>query len=431
MKQKHLLILLVATAAAIFATTLKFGDEVEVTAADQAGEKLYADLVQRVNDVSQIEITQGTQSITVQKAEDDSWRLTEMGSYPVQFETVKQYLMTFTGLERIEPKTQTASLYERIGVQEPGAESPSKLVVLKDESGAQLAALIVGNSSDAQKPQHYVRKSGEAQSWLVAGALDISTDHTTWIDKEILNLEGPRMRQVEITRPDAEPLVIFKDAKEDANFQVQDLPEERELRFPTVANSVGSALAFLNLDDVKPQSEIDWEGGPKTSARFATWDGLVVTAQTVTLGETMWVKFDASYAEPQEPVGPSAPEVSDSEDAAQAAPAAEDDGPSPAEVKLEITELNARLKGWAYTFPSYKNSNFNKRMDELLAEIVEETESAEPEMPEGEAAPNFDQLMKEFQLETEGLKQAPEDNSAAVESVPEDASAAADPEKDK
>ncbi len=403
MKQKNLLILLVATAAAIYATTLKFGDEVEVTAADQAGEKLYADLAQRVNDVSQIEITQGTESITVQKAEDDSWRLTQMGSYPVKFETVKQYLMTFTGLERIEPKTQTASLYERIGVQDPGAESPSKLVVLKDEGGSPLASLIVGNSSDAQKPQYYVRKSGEDQSWLVAGALDIATDHTNWIDKEILNLEGPRMRQVEITRPDAEPLVIFKDAKEDANFQVQGVPEERELRFPTVANSVGSALAFLNLDDVKPQSEIDWEAGPNTTARFSAWDGLVVTAQTVTLDETMWVKFEASYSEPSEPVGPAAPEDPEAE-----APA-EDDGPSPAEVKLEVTKLNARLGGWAYTFPSYKNSNFNKQMDELLAEIVEEPVGNDSEVPAGEAEPNFEELMKEFQMESENLKQAPQD----------------------
>src|ERR1700730_12860502 len=91
-------------------------------------------------------------------------------------------------LNWVEPKAQTPDLYPRLDVEDPG-HGKSALVAVKNKSGGDLAQAIVGKRRydrlGAGNDGVYLRKPGEAQTWLARGTLDPTGDPSSWLEREI------------------------------------------------------------------------------------------------------------------------------------------------------------------------------------------------------------------------------------------------------
>lgn len=402
MKPKTIAILLVLTAGTVTAAVIARGGRERAGAGSaESGQLLFPALAARVNEVAALKLVKGAETFEVARG-DKGWGLTSRGGYPVELENVKKAILAVSRLEIVEVKTSKAERYGELGLQEPGSEgADSAQLTLADKSGNAMASVIVGHSSfSGAKPTLYVRRAGEAQSYCCKGELTLDTAATRWIKADVLKLDRERTRAVEIDHPDGQVCAIEKSKPEDADFAVRDVPQGRELLSSSTAATLGTALTWLNVDDVKPAAEVDFSAAPGPKSVFKCFDGLVVAVETTEVDGKTWARFAASFEEPPPPVAPEAPAseapaagaAPDESAAPQAAPAAavaaatEPKAAAPApkikspdDVKKEVEELNARLGGWAYQIPSYKAGTFKKRTEEFLKPLPA------PEAPAAEA----------------------------------------------
>jgi len=344
------------------------------------------------NDVTTLQVVDADGSLTVDKV-DEAWTLVERGGYPVDVDKVKQAVLGLSQLLIEEPKTSLPENFSKLGVAEPGtADSTATKVTLKDASGTIVAAAILGESKFRRGSQAlYVRREGENQVYLCEGRLQIDARPTSWIERDLLRLEGDRVASVRVAHPDGEEVLIGRDPDNAEQFLVENIPPGREQKFAGVANSLGTALNYLSLEDVAPAAEVDFSAEPLAQTTFRCKDGLVLQAQTARFEEGTWLRLGASYEEPPEAIGPSPDEpaaevadeaASDAEDeqvpiveaeaAEEAEAEAEEDTPDPAAVQAEADAFNELWSRWAYKIQDYKGEVLARHLEALLLELPAE-----------------------------------------------------------
>jgi hypothetical protein len=363
--------------------------ESAVEAGPEAG-KLFPKFVDSVNDVTVVTI-QRKDGVTTLRRTGDVWGLGEKGGYPVDLGAVRKTLIGLSNLEAAEPKTDDPKLYSKIGVDDPGTEgSTAALVTAKDANGKDLLSLIVGKEHPSKSftggHQVYVRKPGEARSWLASGDLELKEKPADWLDKKILEIKRERVRSVEIHPADGEVVLVDRDKPETKDFTLHDIPEGKELSYPSAPSSIADALGYLNLEDVATAADVDMKEGASGTAKFSCFDGLTITVTTKGVGDKTYARFEASYEKPPEASGPALPEPEAKKDEDPDKPAAnkaaEKPKPkTPEEVQKEVADLNSRLANWVYQIPSYNKSSFEKKKSELLKD------KAPPAPPPAETAP--------------------------------------------
>ena len=405
----------------------------ETSLASGAGEERFLpELGQRINDVATLSIEHAGSSFSITRG-DETWGLAEKGNYPVDMAKVRQLLISLSEAEVIEEKTSSPELYERLGVQDPDeSEESSTRLTLLDQGGTKLASMIVGDRRAAAggmptagaspTEAYYLRKDGEAASWLVSGKLSVDGEESGWLEREVLNVDRERIAAARIEHGDGEVLAARKSGPEEANFELSDVPEDRELRYEGVANTFGSSLSNLSLDDVVPASDFEFSDPLTARANFWTFDHMRVDVELEERDEKLYARFEAAYDE-SGPTAPGAlgPPVEVEKDEGEEAPPdegaeeEESDELTPEEVRAEVESINAKVAQWIYVLPSWKKSSFVKRMDEMLKELPEE--SAEGE--EGGLESGLEGLMGEGgEMSDEALQKLLEDASSGSEDAP-------------
>lgn len=356
--------------------------------ATPGGAKLFPDLTAKVNDVASIEVKRGD-AVTTLKKTDETWGLAEKSGFPVDMTAVRKCLIGMCQMTTAEEKTADPALYAKLGVEDPSAEgATSALVTVRDASGGTLAALIVGKERTGKSytgsHQVYVRKPDEARSWLANGDLGLHEKGSEWLDKKILEIKRERIRAVEVRHAEGEVVLVDRDKPETNDFTLHDIPEGKELSYPSAPGSLGSALEWLNLEDVVPAGEMDVKEGATATTKFACFDGLTVSVTTKNVGDLTYARFEASYEAPPESVGPPIPaaESPDAEktEGSEGAEVAQPEKKTRAEVEKEAADLNARLGTWTFVIPSYNKSSFQKAKSELLKDAAPPP-AAPPESP--------------------------------------------------
>lgn len=327
---------------------------------------------------------------TLERGEDGSWSVAEKDGYPADTEKVRQTLISLAEARIVEPKTANPDFYDRLGVE--GVESEAAGGVAVTLTGAEMPVnVIVGDTEGTS--QVYIRETDQAQSFLVDRNPDVGNETTDWLATEILTIPGARMARVTVTHPDGEVVSVSKADPEQSNFDLEDMPPDRELQYASVANVMGNVLSGLNLQDVEPRTETD---EPVTVTEFVAFDGLVITAESVERDDEPWVAFRAEFRAPAEEPEPAADEntaanagnesgdevdaVADDTEVATAE--AEADGTDVAvvegetgstDVAAEALDLNQRLSPWRYRIASFQFDQMTRRLDDLLRDLPEES----------------------------------------------------------
>lgn len=327
---------------------------------------------------------------TLERGEDGSWSVAEKDGYPADTEKVRQTLISLAEARIVEPKTANPDFYDRLGVEGVEAEAAGGVAVTL--TGAEMPVnVIVGDTEGTS--QVYVREVDQAQSFLVDRNPDVGNETTDWLATEILAIPGDRMARVTVTHPDGEVVSVSKADPDQSNFDLEDMPPDRELQYASVANVMGNVLSGLNLQDVEPRTETD---EPVTVTEFVAFDGLVITAESVERDDEPWVAFRAEFRAPAEEPEPAADEnaavnagnesgdevdaVADDTEVATAE--AEADGTDAAvvegetgstDVAAEALDLNRRLSPWRYRIASFQFDQMTRRLDDLLRDLPEES----------------------------------------------------------
>jgi hypothetical protein len=348
-------------------------------------------LQDHVNDVDKVVIT-GAESkpIATLTRTANGWSIAEKNGFAADTGKLREFLLKLADAKVLEQKTSNKNKYAALGVEDVDGKD-AKGVEVELGGLAKPVKLIVGNSN--QHGGTFVRRAGEAESWLASGALTVDKKAENWMRKDLADIAATRVASVDITRPDGKSVRIAKAAEGDANFKLADVPKGREAGSDYAINGPASTLGGLKFDDAVPAKDAPPADKP-VKARFAMFDGLVVDV-------TAWEKDGKDYAQlsasaDDKVAGAHADaeaakaKEADASKAADAktpvADAAKDRDAKVAAVRKEADDLNARFKDWTFVLPPYKYAAINKSPDDFLKPL-EDKNAAKKEGAESKKAP--------------------------------------------
>jgi hypothetical protein len=296
------------------------------------GTLAFPGLAEKLQTASRVEITHQRQTLAITNV-GGKWGLPDRGGYPVLQDRLRELLTGLTELRITEPRTSNPTEYARLGVEDPQSPTAdSNLLQVFDNSGAKIAEMIVGHRrmrTQGNLPEAvYIRRPGEAQSWLAEGSLPVDADPQLWLARDIINIDHSKIASVTVHRGD-ETLVFGKDGDKFVLQSPTDHPKLDDYK----VEDVGRGLEQVTLTDVKPIAQ---EPGTRTgTADIATTDGMKITVTVFMNNKDVWAQFAVSG-----------------------------DGAS----KKAADALQTAIGGWAYQLGSWKEQSFIPTMDELKAD---------------------------------------------------------------
>ncbi len=245
---------------------------------------------------------------------------------------MRELLAGLTELRLAEERTADPARLDRLGLDDASAV---RLRVL-DTGGRPLAELLLGRrrvrtqgtmAGGGVPETIYVRRPGEARSWLGEGRLVAEPDPQLWVDRDVANIAPARLRRVEVARAGEPPLALSRDPSGQELLRVEQ-PADAPPADRTALDEVGRAFEMLTFREVLPAA--DAPGEALGEARFLLDTGATVTARARRDGERVWLLLSA-------------------------------------EGDAEAARWNARWRGWAYQVGAWKEPAVVPRLADLLA----------------------------------------------------------------
>lgn len=363
MSRRHFSWLLVTTLVVAAAVLLVPGKTGKDNGFERAA--LLPGLQEQVNELNWLRVVgAGDAVIATLRRADDHWQVEELHGYRADWNRLRTLLADLARAEVIETKTANPDFYERLGVKDVSApEATGVRIEFAEATG--LPAVIIGKRAEGRDGR-YARVQGEAASALIDRSLDLPGTREDWLDKAIVDIADSEVVEVEIRHADGERVLARKVSADDGNFQLQDIPEGREVRSAWTVDSLASGLSSLNLEAVVPAEAVDWSG----AARFGlvTADGLRLDVDLAGLeppeggdeaAAEHWIRLQAGLYKTA---------VESAVEAPQAVAGEAGEGASGANERA--AEINRRVSGWAYRIPKYKYDSMGKRLEDLLQQAA-------------------------------------------------------------
>jgi len=372
-------------------------------------QRVLPELHGHVNDVSAITLTAADNKVvTTLKRGADGWTVAEKAGYPADVTKIREFLLKLDQATLIEQKTANPKRYAELGVDDV-ADKDAKGVLIDIAGLSQPLKLIIGNFNGAGGGGTFVRRAGDAQSWLANGNLTVAKNSADWEKRDLVDIAASRLHTIVLTAPDSSGLRVYKDEPSDTNFKVADVPDGREVSSDFVANSMASALSGLHADDALPAKDAPPPEKVRR-AHYATWDGVVIDVSAWDKDGKDYAQFTAAFDPPAAGLNinwlqakakadydaaveaaskKAADENSASAKGADAnAKAAEVPKPlavsDPAKERAdklealnkEVEALNKTFAGWTFTLPSYKYTDMTKSIDDMLKPLEQKKPAA-------------------------------------------------------
>lgn len=335
---------------------------------------LFPELAKELNDIDGVRVLGSNRETKVNVAKrDDRWVVVDKMGYPADVAKLRSLLQNLAQAKLVEQKTSKPELYSRLGVEGMESENPTGLL-LELGKGDETRSLIIGETGVAGSSGSYVRKPQAAESWLVNQDLSIEANSVEWVSRQVLDIPSDRVQRVEVSTAD-KSLKVFKANSAQSNFEIENVPTGRELRYDGVADSMAGVLAGLELDDVKGQMEDP--GAPNFEATFSTFDGLRLLVSGFESDGKKWISLMASVDEDQAmrfftPTVSASESDSESEEAEDSqSPEGEPQKPDLQPVQAEVTRINNAAQSWLYAIPDYKYDQIQKDMEDMLKPLEE------------------------------------------------------------
>jgi hypothetical protein len=322
---------LLSIVAAVLVAVLVIVEVADDSMTPASNDLLFADLRKSVDHIDRIQIAKADYAtpVTIVR-KDDKWTILERNHYPANMSKVREILLALVNARVIETKTANPENHHRLGLREPSAEGSTGTGFTV--SGPDLSyGVIFGNV--AQGDFRYLRKSDADQAFLIDQNPAIPPQAGGWLLAGIVDVDNAEVAAVTITHPGGDIIRIDRESDAATNYVVTDIPEGRELSYPTVANGIVGALNDLTMEDVRASQD---RNDPVETV-FATTDGLLVTAWSDASGDEIWVSFAAE---------------------------ARDDADE--ETRKSADEINNRVGGWQYRISDYKLNLLTRQWHDIL-----------------------------------------------------------------
>lgn len=300
------------------------------------GQPLVPDLTRNVNSVAAIEVTQGDKKLTIERA-GEQWKFKERAGYPANAEKARTLVLQLANAQLIDPKTANKDRYSLLELEDPTAkDAKSRQVRVLDDKGKPLADVILGKSRydafGSGRGGFYVRRPGDAQTWLASGEPKTAAEVRDWVQTGIFNTDTAKITRLTAEHPGEAPLVIEKNNDPKEKFKLASIPDGKKLKQGQSVDQIPQAFSSMDLEDVRkldatPSGDkvsvltLESEGGPKVVFRLRKED------------DGAWLSLTAT---------------------------------GEGDAKKAADDINAKATGWEFKIPTWKADAIGKRAVDLF-----------------------------------------------------------------
>lgn len=322
----------------VIAATLALMGERARTATRFAHTVIFPGLAAQLDSAGGVTVKTKESEIVLALGADNKWVARSLADYPVSGENVRLLLIGLSNLTAVEEKTAQPALHAALELGDPKDGGDATLVEVTDKDGKVLAALLAGKRAPAAlegEDRFYVRRAGEAQTYVATGGLPRSVHPADWLETSIVDIARDRVKSVALTPLEGPSFRISREKKDDANFTLENVPKGRAVLNDTAANPIGAALAGLTLDDVRKAGEVDFAKAAHDV--FETFDGLTLTLDVANIDNDYWLRISAAGT---------------------------------GDAQGEADKINARVGGWAYKVSAWKGEVLMRELERQLQSLV-------------------------------------------------------------
>ena len=311
--------------------------------------RVFAGLAGQFEEIAGITVQDRDKTLTIKRA-GDTWVVADRSGYAASTEAVRDVLVGLSELRLKEGKTKRKTLYAKLSVEDvTEKDAKSRLLTVKGNDGTVLASLIVGRETDqiagASDVGRYIRKPGDAQSWLAEGRLRVPAAVKDWVTPQFLDIANKRIAAVSVVHPDGHLMSVKREKKAGKKFLIQNMPAERKVEYQSDIDNMGDGLDKLELEDVLAAGKIQFPKDKTITTTLRTFDGLLVTVESFEDRENkFWGRFNTA-----------------------AAPSAA------ATIKKEAARINENTKKWVYELPAHKFRYLSRKQDDVLEAVKKDS----------------------------------------------------------
>ena len=147
---------------------------------------------------------------------------------------------------------------------QPGDSGAGRMIALKNNSGSNLAQLIIGNEVDGLTNTHFVRKPNENEVYRVEmqNVNDVSTKFVDWVEKDFLDLDKWNIKQVTFDNYEVQNDKIVPSVKQILDYAdsewklIGSLLTEKEELDKDKLDGMKDAFDDLEIIDVEKKPEV-------------------------------------------------------------------------------------------------------------------------------------------------------------------------------
>jgi Domain of unknown function (DUF4340) len=337
MKPRAFAALSVVTVVALVVAIATYAAQNRWSHVKVSGAGLVPGLAAQASGIAKIELKQGEKALTLAR-DKEAWSLADRGGYPAKPEGVRALLVKLAGAELVESKTRNKDRYALLELEDPAAkDAKSRLLRLLDDKGGVIAEAVVGkkrlDAFGGNKSGTYVRKPGDAQTWLASADLDVSVAVRDWVQTGVLDVPAAKIAKVTVEIPGEEPLVIARDAGDATKYALVGMPEGKKLKEGAGIDAIVRAAGNIDLEDVRKPAAAAAPGDVSV-VKIEADGGLAVTVRLRKEGADTWVALEAGGA----------------------------DG----DAKKTAEDITTRTQGWEFKVPAHKAQSILKRRADLF-----------------------------------------------------------------
>lgn len=305
--------------------------------------KLFPDLAADAGKVARVSITQGGDTLTLEKSGDpksgDKWLMKSQDGYPASTDKVRALIAALADARLLEPKTRLAARHAALEVDDPaGKLSRARLIRLEDQSGTVLAEVIAGKSKPAAHTsgagaETYVRRPGDDQSWLASSDIAGDAKLKSWAEPRVYETPGDTVTSLSVELP-GQPAYVIKRG-DDGAHTLADIPAGKRVKYVNMIDNIVEAATFLDLDKVRKATSTPT--GDVSTVTFETTTGLKITLKIRRDKDDTWVTIEAKGEN---------------------------------EAKQAAADIAARAGGWEFAILPSKADTMLKKYDDLLEDAA-------------------------------------------------------------
>lgn len=302
------------------------------------GERTFAGLEERINEVETVEITKGAHTATIIK-DGGVWRMEERGGYLVDREKVRAMLRGAALSERREPKTPKKSRYGRLGLG-PNATK----VEVRDDTGGVVWTFDMGDRKAAPGSGSltYISQERDTRAWLVTEIAETSAEPGWWLKRPVFAFDARRFSDVIIGGAWLTRKLGDKEYRLQGKRGFEKVAPSWKLADPA------RVLSNLSFEDVRPLNNPLSE--VSSLVEFSTYDGLSIKVSLYEFDGGLWAQLHAGFDDDLQNQGKGG-----------TLPAAPQDGAA------EAQEIMAAVRGWIFKLSEADAAIFQYKRADFLA----------------------------------------------------------------